>query len=77
VARAGQRYEALPPLPPATEPIAIPHAIDYAGAYRTGNRVLQLSAEGGKLLLTYKGQVVALERRAKDRFYVGHPDLNL
>jgi hypothetical protein len=77
VARAGQRHEALPPLPPATEPSAIPDAKDYAGTYRAGNRVLQLNAEDGKLLLTYKGQVVALERRAQDRFYVGHPDLDL
>jgi CubicO group peptidase (beta-lactamase class C family) len=77
VVRAAHRHEALPPLPPATDPRAIPNATDYAGSYRAGNRVLQLRAEGGKLLLTYEGQEVALERRAQERFYVGHPELDL
>ena len=77
VVRAGHCHEVLPPLPPATDPSSIPDATDYAGTYHAGNRVLQLSAEGGKLLLTYKGQGVALERRAQDHFYVGHPELDL
>jgi CubicO group peptidase (beta-lactamase class C family) len=76
VVRAGHRHEALPPLPPATDPSAIPDATDYTGTYQSGNRVLQLRAEGGKLLLTYQGQVVALEQWARDSFYVGHPDLD-
>lgn len=77
VARAGYRHEALPPLPPATDPTSIPNATDYAGTYHAGNRVFHLTAERGKLLLTYEGQVVALERRAPDHFYVGHPDFDL
>ena len=76
VVRAGQRHEALPPLPPATDPSITPHASDYAGTYRAGHRALQLIAEGGKLLLTYAGHVVALERRAQDSFYVEHPEFD-
>jgi D-alanyl-D-alanine carboxypeptidase len=77
VVRAGYRHEELPPLPPATDPRSIPNATDYVGTYHAGNRTLQLTAAGGKLLLTYDGKVVALERRAPDSFYVGHPDLDL
>jgi len=74
---ATQRQGALPPPPPLQDASAIANAADYAGAYRAGNRCLQLAAETGKLCLTYAGQTVALERRTKDCFYVGHPDLDL
>jgi hypothetical protein len=77
VLRAAHRHEALPPLPPVTHPSLIPHARDYAGIYRSGNRELDLTTEDGNLVLTYGGRVVALERRAPDRFYVGHPDFDL
>jgi D-alanyl-D-alanine carboxypeptidase len=77
VLRAAHRHEALPPLPPVTHPSLIPHASDYAGIYRSGHRELDLTTDEGKLVLTYGGRVVALERRAPDRFYVGHPDFDL
>jgi hypothetical protein len=75
--RAAQGGGVLPPLPPAGDPSAIANAADYAGVYRTGDRVLRLAAEAGKLLLTYNDCAVVLERRAEDRFYVGHPELDL
>lgn len=74
---AAQRQATLPPLPPVQDASAIANAADYAGVYRAGNRCLRLTAAAGKLYLTYQGQVVALERRAEDGFYVGHPDLDL
>jgi CubicO group peptidase (beta-lactamase class C family) len=77
VVRSGRCHEALPPPPPATDPRLIPDAADYAGTYGAGDRVLQLAAEAGKLLLAYKGQEVVLERYAQDLFYVGHPELDL
>ncbi len=77
VVRAGDRHEELPPLPPADEPGSIQNAKDYAGTYRAGNRVLKLTDEDRKLLLKHNGRVVALEQRAPDSFYVGHPDLDL
>jgi CubicO group peptidase (beta-lactamase class C family) len=77
VLRAAQHGMELPPLPHAPDPSHIANAAEYAGVYRAGNRVLRLTSEEGKLLLTYNEQVVVLERRAADRFYVGHPELDL
>lgn len=78
---AAQRQETLPPVPPAPDRRAIANAADYAGVYRAGNRLLRLTAEAGKLLLTLlwtpHDQVVVLERFADDRFYVRHPDFEL
>jgi D-alanyl-D-alanine carboxypeptidase len=77
VLRAAQRQVELPPLPPATNPSCIAKAANYTGVYRAGDRVLRLTAAAGKLLLTYHDQVVALEWRGADRFYVGHPEFDL
>ena len=77
VLRAAHRQQALPPLPPVTYPSLISHASDYAGIYRSGNRELDLATAEGHLVLTYDGRMVALEQRAPDRFYVGHPDFDL
>jgi CubicO group peptidase (beta-lactamase class C family) len=74
---ATQRRVALPPMPPPQDTSAIANAADYAGVYGAGNRCLRLKAAAGKLVLTYKGHDVALERRTEDSFYVGHPDLDL
>ena len=74
---AAQRQAALPPWPPVQDPSAIATAVDYAGVYRAGDRRLRLTAEAGKLYLTYQGQVVTLEHRADDCFYVAHPELDL
>lgn len=67
------------PLPPpeAGDPARIPDAASYAGEYRSGNRVISLSAESNKLLLHYGGDTVALERRTQDSFYVPHPGFAL
>ena len=77
ILRGVDHHQESLPLPPATDPCAVPQAADYAGVYRAGHRVLHLTAEDGKLLLEYDGRVMALERRAQDRFYVGHPGLDL
>jgi hypothetical protein len=77
ILRAVHCHEEIPLLPPERASDAIPNASEYTGVYRAGDRVLQLMAEEGRLLLDYAGRVVALERRAPDRFYVGHPDLDL
>jgi CubicO group peptidase (beta-lactamase class C family) len=49
---AVQRQETLPPVPPAPDRSAIANAADYAGVYRAGNRLLRLTAEAEKLVLT-------------------------
>jgi hypothetical protein len=76
VVAAAHRNKALPRLSPATDPSFIENAKDYASIYRADSRVLEFTAEGGKLLLNYNGISVALERRAPDSFYVGHPDFD-
>jgi hypothetical protein len=77
ILRAVYRHEEIPRLPPDTSPAVIPDATDYAGTYRDGHRLLQLTSEDGQLLLEYDGRDIALERRTQDSFYVGHPDLAL
>ena len=77
VVRAEHCREEIPPLPAATESSAIANASDYAGTYHAGKRKLRLTAETGRLFLEYDGEVVALERRANDSFYIGHSELDL
>jgi CubicO group peptidase (beta-lactamase class C family) len=74
---AARRKTDLPSPPPMQDASVIANAADYAGVYRAGNQCLQLTAEAEKLCLTFSGQVVELERRGEDQFYVGHPDLDL
>jgi hypothetical protein len=77
VLRAAYHHREIPAPPPAADPTAIPNAADFAGAYSDGHLVLRLTAEGGKLLLHYGGDVITLERRTEDAFYVPHPDFAL
>jgi len=77
VLRATYHQKEMPPSPPAADLGYIVNATDYVGTYREGNSVLQLSAEDGKLLLEYEGDVVPLEQRAQDSFYARHPYLDL
>ena len=75
VLRAGLHGEEIPAPPLAPDPTLPNNATDYVGTYRAGQQTLVLSAQGGRLLLKYAGQDVALEARGNDSFYVGHPDL--
>ena len=74
---AAYRHEQPPALPPVPEPRAIPDVSDYAGVYRDGNRILQLTAQDGQLLLHTDDGMAPLERRGQDQFYVGHPEFDL
>jgi hypothetical protein len=82
--RASQEHRALPPVPAAFEPRAVPDATAFVGVYRsrdesrTGNREpesLTLAAEDGMLLMEYQGETIALERRpdTPDAFFVPQP----
>ena len=69
------------PLPNAPAPPPAPdevkNAADYAGVYTSpDNKTLELSAEGTKLLLTYNGRKIVLERAGSDRFIVKHPEFD-
>lgn len=75
--RAALHNQELPPVPPAESPTRVQNAADYAGTYTTGEKTITLVAEGARLLLAYRGERIALERRGNDRFYVNHPDFSL
>ena len=66
----------LPEAPaPPPSPEEVKNAADYAGVYTSpDNRKLEFSAEGTKLVLTYNGRKIVLERAGGDRFRVRHPD---
>jgi hypothetical protein len=68
----------LPEAPaPAASPDEVKNAVDYAGVYTAPDgRKLEFSAEGAKLILTYNGRKIALERVGGDRFIVKHPDFD-
>lgn len=73
---AAHRGEKLPPVPPSDDASSVPNAAEFAGTYRSGNRVLTLTPVKGRLQLEHDGQVIALERRTPDNFYVRHPDFD-
>ena len=77
VLRAGFHGLAMPSEPSKPDPSFIDNAADYANTYKAGNRSISLTSQDGRVLLKYNGQVVGLEERGEDRFYVGHPDLDL
>lgn len=58
------------------DPYRIRNATDYAGVYRSSDKTLMLTAREEQLLLHHQHQVVALERRGDDRFFVDHPDFD-
>jgi CubicO group peptidase (beta-lactamase class C family) len=67
--------DAPAPAPPADE---VKNAADYVGVYTSPDgKKLEFSAEGDKLILTYNGRKIALERMAGDRFIVKHPAFEL
>ncbi len=69
----------LPEAPaPASPPDEVKNATDYAGVYTSPDgKKLEFSAEGDKLVLTYNGRKIALERTGGDRFIVKHPAFDL
>jgi CubicO group peptidase (beta-lactamase class C family) len=75
--RAAQTAVELPSLPPVKKVRDIANAADYEGIYRSHDRILRLTPDAGQLMLTYDDRSVALERHNADRFYVGHPALDL
>lgn len=77
VVRAGYRSAKLPALPASADRYSIADAADYAGDYRCGDRSLHIEADGNKLVMKHDGEMVALERRTPDSFYVAHSHFDL
>jgi CubicO group peptidase (beta-lactamase class C family) len=67
--------KSLPDAPAlAPPPDEVKNAADYAGIYTSPDgKKLEFIAEGDKLILTYNGRKIALERVSSDGFIVKHP----
>ena len=75
--RSAMRSSRLPPCKKPTDPTVVKNASAYAGVYRCGKKRLLVEASQRNLLLSTGSDIVTLERRGKDRFYAGHPDLEM
>lgn len=82
--RAALRGKELPPLPPLASRTHIENAADYTGTYRAGDGqsrgiapTLMLIAKGKQLALKHGGELLPLESRGEDTFFVNHPDFAL
>ena len=68
----------LPALPGVDRPDKIPNAAEYVGTYSAADgQKLSVRAEQDRLILTYNGQPIVLEKRGPDRFLCPHPDFSL
>ncbi len=71
--RAVRQSTTVPEPPPvAADPTMVENADEYKGAYSHEGDVINLVAEGGQLCLV-ADELVPLERRGADAFYVNHP----
>lgn len=73
---AAHHGQEMPTLPEVPQPALVENAADYAGSYRSGDRIFVLVAQGDRLVLDDGGEGSALEKRGEDRFYVPHPDFS-
>jgi hypothetical protein len=74
--RAAHHGQALPALPAVPQLALVENAADYAGSYRSADRIFLLVAQGDRLVLDEGGEGTTLEKRGEDRFYVPHPDFS-
>ena len=66
-----------PALIPVPDPTQVENGIDYAGTYRAGPKTFNLVVAGGRLIMQYGDETIALERRGPDCFYVPLRDFAL
>jgi len=66
-----------PALIPAPDRAQVGNGIDYEGTYMAGPRTFSLAPEGGRLVMSYDDDTIALERQGQDCFYVPHRDFAL
>jgi D-alanyl-D-alanine carboxypeptidase len=72
-ARAATRGEPLPDLPNETDAAIVDNGADYAGTYSSGSRTLTLQSDPPLLGIPQDNQLLLVERRGRDTFYVNHP----
>lgn len=57
-------------------PLQVENAAEYEGEYRSGEKFIQLAAEGDRLVLYSGDQRVELEKRGEDAFYAALPEFD-
>ena len=75
--RAEINREETPSSPSGPDPNIIPDPGAYAGTFSSDRDQMVVRADGGRLVLHWRGEDIALEQRGEDIFYVPHPDLEL
>lgn len=73
--RAEANNEPLPALTAEPDSEPVENAVGYAGLYRSDNREFSIEEEDGRLVMTYNGQLISLEKR-QNAFFALHPDFN-
>jgi CubicO group peptidase (beta-lactamase class C family) len=69
---AAARDEATRPPPPASAPLRLANAGEYAGRYRSGERELCVRSRRGSLVLDHDDGPIVLEPHSADAFFVPH-----
>jgi D-alanyl-D-alanine carboxypeptidase len=67
----------LPSLIPVPDPTQVDNGIDCAGTYGAGPKTFKLVVAGGRLIMHYGDEAIALERRGPECFFVPHRDFTL
>lgn len=58
------------------DPLRVENAAEYEGVYQCGEKCIQLTAEGSRLVLYANGKQVELEKRGEDAFYAAFPEFD-
>lgn len=58
------------------DPLQVENAAEYEGVYQCGEKCIQLTAEGSRLVLYANGKQVELEKRGEDAFYAAFPEFD-
>ncbi len=69
--------EPRPHPPPTIDPRQIENAADYAGVYKSENKIIHLKADGKQLLLADADEDIVLEKRDEEQFMANRSDLAL
>ena len=75
--RADTGLQSISSSPPGPDTNMVRDAEAYAGTYSSATDRMVVTADGGRLLLDWRGDEIALEQRDEDTFYAPHPDLEL
>ena len=77
VLHAEQTGAQVPLIPPSPQDCTLVNAAEYAGTYRSGDSMFEVTADNGKLVFHMAGKATPMEPRGEDRFYIRHSDMDL